>query len=126
MPTNSKLRIMVVDDHSTMRRIITNVLKQLGYQNIAEAEDGTRALGLLHQEQIDFVITEWNLPHMSGLDLLKAIRADPERKNIPVLMITGEALPEKIKAAAQAGVSSYIVKPFAADTLAKKITRILG
>ncbi|MBI3993842.1 MAG: response regulator [Candidatus Lambdaproteobacteria bacterium] len=125
MPANLKARILVVENHSTIRKIITGVLRQRGYNDIIEVEDGSKALGLLHREKFDFVITEWAIPNLSGLDLLKAIRADPERKNIPVLMITSEAQPHNIKAAALAGVSGYMVKPFAADTLSKQIAKIL-
>jgi two-component system chemotaxis response regulator CheY len=126
MPANLKMSILVVDDFSTMRRIITNVLKQLGYENIIEAEDGTKALTVLETQPVDFVITDWNMPQMSGLDLLKAIRASKDRKNIPVLMVTAEAMQENIIAAAQAGVNNYIVKPFDAKTLADKINKIFS
>jgi two-component system chemotaxis response regulator CheY len=124
MPADLKMKILVVDDFSTMRRIITNVLKQIGFENIHEAEDGAKALNILQQEKIDFVITDWNMPQMSGLDLLKAIRADPERKDTPVLMVTAESLQENIVAAAQAGVNNYIIKPFDASTLSAKINKI--
>ena len=126
MPADLKMRILVVDDFSTMRRIITNVLKQIGFENIHEAEDGAKALDILQQEKIDFVITDWNMPQMSGLDLLKAIRADPERKDTPVLMVTAESLQENIVAAAQAGVNNYIIKPFDASTLSAKIDKIFS
>jgi two-component system, chemotaxis family, chemotaxis protein CheY len=126
MAANLKMNILVVDDFSTMRRIITNVLKQLGYENILEAEDGTKALTILESQKVDFVITDWNMPQMSGLDLLKAIRANKDRKNIPVLMVTAEAMQENIIAAAQAGVNNYIVKPFDAKTLADKINKIFS
>lgn len=124
MPADLKMKILVVDDFSTMRRIITNVLKQIGFDDIHEAEDGAKALEILQQERIDFVITDWNMPQMSGLDLLKAIRADPERKDTPVLMVTAESLQENIVAAAQAGVNNYIIKPFDAGTLSAKISKI--
>lgn len=128
MPANKNMNILVVDDFSTMRRIITNVLRQLGFDNIFEAEDGTKALGVLEAEKIDFVITDWNMPQMSGLDLLKAIRAsdDTELKDIPVLMVTAEALQENIVAAAKAGVNNYIIKPFDAQTLADKINKVFS
>lgn len=126
MATNLKMSILVVDDFSTMRRIITNVLKQLGYENIIEAEDGTKALSILESQHVDFVITDWNMPQMSGLDLLKAMRANKDRKSIPVLMVTAEAMQENIIAAAQAGVNNYIVKPFDAKTLADKINKIFS
>jgi len=126
MPVNTKMKVLVVDDFATMRRIITNVLKQLGYENILEAEDGTKALQILETEKIDFVITDWNMPQMSGLDLLKAIRASEDKKTIPVLMVTAEALQENIIKAAQAGVNNYIIKPFDAKTLAEKIQKIFA
>jgi two-component system chemotaxis response regulator CheY len=126
MAANTKMSILVVDDFSTMRRIISNVLRQLGYENITEAEDGTKALAILDTQQIDFVITDWNMPQMSGLDLLKAIRANKDKKHIPVLMVTAEAMQENIIAAAQAGVNNYIVKPFDAKTLSDKINKIFS
>lgn len=126
MAANTKMSILVVDDFSTMRRIISNVLRQLGYENITEAEDGTKALAILDTQQIDFVITDWNMPQMSGLDLLKAIRANKDKKHIPVMMVTAEAMQENIIAAAQAGVNNYIVKPFDAKTLSEKINKIFS
>ena len=126
MAPNTKMSILVVDDFSTMRRIISNVLRQLGYENIVEAEDGTKALAILDTQPIDFVITDWNMPQMSGLDLLKAIRSSKDKKNIPVLMVTAEAMQENIIAAAQAGVNNYIVKPFDAKTLSEKINKIFA
>ncbi len=126
MNLDKNMNILVVDDFSTMRRIITNVLRQLGFDNIVEAEDGSKALTIIESEKVDFVITDWNMPQMSGLDLLKAIRASEkdETKNIPVLMVTAEALQENIIAAAKAGVNNYIIKPFDANTLAEKIEKI--
>lgn len=126
MPADLKMKILVVDDFATMRRIISNVLRQLGFENITEAEDGSRALAILESEPIDFVITDWNMPQMSGLDLLKAIRSSPKLKSMPVLMVTAEALQENIIAAAQAGVNNYIVKPFDAKTLADKINKVFA
>ena len=126
MPADLKMRILVVDDFATMRRIISNVLRQLGFDNITEAEDGQRALSVLESEPIDFVITDWNMPNMSGLDLLKAIRSSPKLKDTPVLMVTAEALQENIIAAAQAGVNNYIVKPFDAKTLSEKIAKVFA
>ncbi|MDH5751769.1 MAG: response regulator [Deltaproteobacteria bacterium] len=126
MPLDPKMSVLVVDDFATMRRIITNVLKQLGYETIYEAEDGTKALQILETEKVDFVITDWNMPQMSGLDLLKAIRASEDKKNIPVLMVTAEAMQENIIKAAQAGVNNYIIKPFDAKTLADKIAKIFS
>lgn len=126
MAADTSMQVLVVDDFATMRRIITNVLKQLGYENIHEAEDGTTALELMETEKIDFVITDWNMPNMGGLDLLKAIRANEDTKKVPVLMVTAEAQQENIMKAAQAGVNNYIVKPFDAKTLSDKIQKIFN
>ena len=126
MPADTNMSVLVVDDFATMRRIISNVLKQLGYENILEAEDGTKALQVLETEKVDFVITDWNMPQMSGLDLLKAIRASEDKKDIPVLMVTAEAMQENIMKAAQAGVNNYIIKPFDAKTLSDKINKIFA
>lgn len=126
MALDKNMNILVVDDFSTMRRIITNVLRQLGFDNITEAEDGAKALQILEHETFDFVITDWNMPQMSGLDLIKAIRAseNEQLKGVPVLMVTAEALQDNIIAAAKAGVNNYIIKPFDAQTLADKINKI--
>ena len=124
MSADLKMKILVVDDFATMRRIISNVFRQLGFDNIVDAEDGTKALQVLESDKIDFVITDWNMPEMSGLDLLKAIRAKTEKNDLPVLMVTAEALQENIIAAARAGVNNYIVKPFDANTLAEKINKV--
>lgn len=124
MAADTKMHVLVVDDFATMRRIITNVLKQLGYETILEAEDGAKALQIMETEQVDFVITDWNMPQMSGLDLLLAIRASEDKKHIPVLMVTAEAMQENIVKAAQAGVNNYIIKPFDAKTLSEKINKI--
>ena len=126
MPADTKMHVLVVDDFATMRRIITNVLRQLGFEHILEAEDGTKALQILETEKVDFVITDWNMPQMSGLDLLKAIRASEDKKHIPVLMVTAEAMQENIIKAAQAGVNNYIIKPFDAKTLSEKINKIFA
>lgn len=126
MPADTNMTVLVVDDFATMRRIISNVLKQLGFENILEAEDGTKALQVLETEKVDFVITDWNMPQMSGLDLLKAIRASEDKKDIPVLMVTAEAMQENIMKAAQAGVNNYIIKPFDAKTLSDKINKIFA
>ena len=128
MSLNKNMQILVVDDFSTMRRIITNVLRQLGFDNIVEAEDGAKALHIVEAESVDFVITDWNMPQMSGLDLLKAIRANDNasKKDIPVLMVTAEALQENIVLAAKEGVNNYIIKPFDAKTLADKIDKIFA
>ncbi len=119
-----KLRILVVDDFSTMRRIVRNLLKELGYTNVDEAEDGVVALQKLNVGGYEFVITDWNMPNMDGLQLLQSIRSAPALSKLPVLMITAEAKKDNIIAAAQAGASGYIVKPFTAATLAEKLQKI--
>ncbi|MEI6145577.1 MAG: chemotaxis protein CheY [Methylococcales bacterium] len=119
------MRFLVVDDFSTMRRIIRNLLKELGYNNVDEAEDGSMALAKLNRDTYDFIVSDWNMPVMDGLELLKAVRADAKLAHIPMLMVTAEAKKENIIAAAQAGASSYVVKPFTAATLDEKISKIL-
>jgi len=121
---DSKMRILVVDDFSTMRRIVRNLLKELGFSNVDEAEDGVMALQKLQHDTFEFVVTDWNMPNMDGLTLLQTIRKTPALKHLPVLMITAEAKRENIIAAAQAGASGYIVKPFTAATLAEKLQKI--
>ncbi|WP_240125310.1 chemotaxis response regulator CheY [Thermomonas alba] len=118
------IRILIVDDFSTMRRIVKNLLNDLGFTNTAEADDGTTALIELHKARYDLVITDWNMPGMPGIDLLKAIRADAALAKIPVLMVTAEAKREQIIEAAQAGVNGYIIKPFTAATLEDKLNKI--
>jgi two-component system, chemotaxis family, chemotaxis protein CheY len=125
MPADpSKIKLLVVDDFSTMRRIVRNLLKELGFTNVDEAEDGAVALQKLKGGGFDFVVTDWNMPNMDGLTLLQSVRADAALKHLPVLMITAEAKKENIIAAAQAGASGYIVKPFTAATLNEKLTKI--
>lgn len=123
--TDKNLRFLVVDDFSTMRRIIRNLLKDLGFNNVEEAEDGAMALKKLRDGDFDFVVSDWNMPNMDGLTMLQNIRADDALKDIPVLMVTAEAKKENIIAAAQAGASGYIVKPFTAATLDEKLNKIL-
>jgi two-component system chemotaxis response regulator CheY len=118
------MKILVVDDFSTMRRIIKNLLKDLGFTNIQEADDGSTALPMLQQGDFDFVVTDWNMPGMQGIDLLRAIRSDENLKHTPVLMVTAEAKKEQIVAAAQAGVNGYVIKPFTAATLKEKLAKI--
>lgn len=118
------IKILVVDDFSTMRRIIKNLLRDLGFTNVDEADDGKTALPILKGGGIDFLITDWNMPGMTGIDLLKKVREDPELASIPVLMVTAEAKREQIIAAAQAGVNGYVVKPFTAAVLKEKIDKI--
>jgi len=120
------MKFLVVDDYSTMRRIVKNLLHDLGYANVTEADDGKTALPLLQNGSFDFLITDWNMPGMPGLDLLKAVRANDKLKKLPVLMLTAEAKREQIVEAAQAGVSGYVIKPFTAVTLKEKIDKILG
>ena len=119
------MKFLVVDDYSTMRRIIKNLLHDLGYANVTEADDGNTALPLLQNGAFDFLITDWNMPGMAGLDLLKAVRANEKLKKMPVLMLTAEAKREQIVEAAQAGVNGYVIKPFTAQTLKEKIDKIL-
>ena len=122
--SDPKMKFLVVDDFSTMRRIVRNLLKELGFTNVEEAEDGMVALQKLNSAAFDFVVTEWNMPNMDGLTLLQTIRKTPSLKSLPVLMITAEAKKENIIAAAQAGASGYIVKPFTAGTLSEKLEKI--
>lgn len=125
MPVDpGKIKFLVVDDFSTMRRIVRNLLKELGFTNVDEAEDGVVALQKLQGGGFDFIVTDWNMPNMDGLTLLQTVRADANLKALPVLMITAEAKKENIIAAAQAGASGYIVKPFTAATLNEKLTKI--
>lgn len=119
-----KMRFLVVDDFSTMRRIVKNLLKELGYSNVDEAEDGVQALAKLRSETFDFVVSDWNMPNMDGLTMLQQIRADPALAKLPVLMVTAEAKKENIIAAAQAGANGYVVKPFTAATLDEKLNKI--
>ncbi len=124
MADRTALKFLVVDDFSTMRRIVRNLLKELGFNNVDEAEDGMVALSKLRESKFDFVVSDWNMPNMDGLTLLQSVRADPNLKHLPVLMITAEAKKENIIAAAQAGASGYIVKPFTAATLQEKFEKI--
>ena len=121
---NKNMKILIVDDFSTMRRIIKNLLRDLGFTNTQEADDGTSALPLLKASDFDFLITDWNMPGMTGIDLLKAVRSDDKLKTLPVLMVTAEAKREQIIEAAQAGVNGYVVKPFTAQALKEKIEKI--
>lgn len=118
------MKILIVDDFSTMRRIIKNLLRDLGFNNTAEADDGLTALPMLQNGNFDFLVTDWNMPGMTGIDLLKAIRSDERLAHLPILMVTAEAKREQIIAAAQAGVNGYVVKPFTAQVLKEKIEKI--
>ena len=121
---DTSMKILVVDDFSTMRRIIKNLLQDIGFGNTSEADDGQTALPMLKSGDFDFLITDWNMPRMTGLDLLKAVRAEPSLASLPVLMVTAEAKRDQIIEAAQAGVNGYIVKPFTAQTLREKLDKI--
>ena len=124
MPADKNMTILVVDDFSTMRRIIKNILRQLGFSNIHEADDGTTAWETLNKTKIDFVISDWNMPNMPGIELLRKVRGSEEFANLPFLMVTAEAQQENIIEAVQAKVSNYIVKPITAETLGQKIDKI--
>ncbi len=121
---NKNIRILIVDDFSTMRRIVKNLLNDLGFFNTTEADDGNSGLAELRKAPFDLVITDWNMPGMPGIDLLKAIRADATLSKIPVLMVTAESKREQIIEAAQAGVNGYVIKPFTAGTLGDKLGKI--
>ncbi|MCC6220867.1 MAG: chemotaxis response regulator CheY [Deltaproteobacteria bacterium] len=120
------IRVLVVDDFSTMRRIVKNILTSLGFQNIEEAEDGKIALSKVKNGNIGFIISDWNMPNMMGIDFLKEVRADPSIKDIPFLMVTAESQKENVVEALKAGVSDYVVKPFTADTLQQKLEAIFS
>src|SRR6185312_12019513 len=126
MSEQSNLSFLVVDDFSTMRRIVKNLLNDLGYTTVAEADDGTTALPMLKNGTFDFLITDWNMPGMPGLELLRQVRADQRLAKLPVLMLTAEAKRDQIVEAAQAGVNGYVIKPFTAATLKEKIDKILS
>ena len=121
---DSKMSILVVDDFTTMRRIVRNILKQLGYENIHEADDGASAVEVLKREKIQFIISDWNMPQMSGIELLKTVRATEEWKDLPFLMVTAEGQKENVIEAVKNKVSNYIVKPFTPETLMEKISKI--
>jgi two-component system chemotaxis response regulator CheY len=123
---NLNMNVLVVDDFATMRRIIKNVLKQIGFANILEADDGTTALAVLKKNEVDLIISDWNMPKMTGLDLLKNVRGEESTKNIPFLMVTAEAQKDNVLEAVQAGVSNYVVKPFTADAIKEKLTQVFA
>jgi len=124
MPFNPNMRVLVVDDFSTMRRIIKNILRQLGFTNIVEADDGTTAWDVLNKDKIEFIISDWNMPQMTGIELLRKVRSSEEFADLPFLMVTAEAQQENILEAVQAKVSNYIVKPFTAEVMKQKIDKI--
>lgn len=126
MTFNPNMRVLVVDDFSTMRRIIKNILRQLGFTNIIEADDGTSAWEVLGKDRIDFIISDWNMPQMTGIELLRKVRSSEEFGDLPFLMVTAEAQQENILEAVQAKVSNYIVKPFTAEVMKQKIDKIFG
>ena len=126
MPADLSMKILVVDDMSTMRRIVKNILKQLGFSNMEEAENGQEALTKLRADTFGFVVSDWNMPVMPGIEMLRAIRADEKLKHIPVLMVTAEAQKENLIEAIQAGVNHYVVKPFTAETMQEKINKIFN
>jgi len=126
MAVNKNMRILVVDDFQTMRRIVINLLKQLGFGNVTEAGDGQQALDKVKNEQIDLIISDWNMPNMTGIEFLRGIRADERNKAIPFIMVTAEGKKENVIAAVQAGVNNYIVKPFNAATLKEKMIKVIG
>jgi two-component system chemotaxis response regulator CheY len=119
-----QMRVLVVDDFATMRKIVRNILKQIGFENIAEAEDGNAALQLLKNDNFGLVVSDWNMPNMNGIELLRAIRQNPQLSHLPVLMVTAEGLKENVLEAVKAGVNNYVVKPFTAEVLQEKIEAI--
>ena len=126
MPVDTSINVLVVDDFATMRRIIKGVLKQLGFSNIIEAEDGTVALNELKKEKIGLIVSDWNMPNMSGLELLKAVRGDGNLKGIPFIMVTAEGQRENVIEAVKSGVTNYVVKPFTSETFGEKLQKIFA
>lgn len=126
MAVNKNMRILVIDDFQTMRRIIINLLRQLGFANVVEADDGTTGWERLEAEPIDLVISDWNMPQMTGLELLQKVRASEQHKTVPFIMVTAEGKRENVITAVQSGVNNYIVKPFNAATLKEKLVKVIG
>jgi|TARA_Y100001960_G_C14655365_1_gene818055 two-component system chemotaxis response regulator CheY len=126
MAVDKNMRILVVDDFPTMRRIVINLLKQLGFSNVVEASDGKEALEKVRSDKIDLVVSDWNMPNMTGIDFLKELRADEKFKALPFIMVTAEGKKENVIAAVHAGVSNYVVKPFNAATLKEKLIKVVG
>ncbi len=124
MPIDTSIKVLVVDDFATMRRIVKGVLKQLGFTDIIEAEDGSLALEELKKEKIGLIVSDWNMPNMTGLDLLKAVRGDDNLRGIPFIMVTAEGQKENVVEAVKSGVSNYIVKPFTPETFSEKLHKI--
>ena len=126
MPVDKNMPILIVDDYKTMLRIVKNLLKQIGFDNVDEATDGTMALAKLHEKPYGLVISDWNMEPMSGFELLQKVRGDEKTKHLPFIMVTAESKTENVIAAKQAGVNNYIVKPFNADTLKTKLVSVFG
>jgi two-component system, chemotaxis family, chemotaxis protein CheY len=126
MPVDTSIKVLVVDDFATMRRIVKGVLRQLGFSNIIEAEDGTVALNELKKEKIGLIVSDWNMPNMTGLELLKAVRGDGELKGIPFIMVTAEGQKENVIEAVKAGVTNYVVKPFTPETFGEKLQKVFA
>ncbi|PPR08576.1 MAG: Chemotaxis protein CheY [Proteobacteria bacterium] len=126
MAVDKNMRILVVDDFQTMRRIVINLLKQLGFSNVVEASDGREALDKVKTDKIDLVVSDWNMPNMTGIDFLRELRADEKYKTLPFIMVTAEGKKENVIAAVHAGVSNYVVKPFNAATLKEKLIKVVG
>ncbi len=122
---DTNIKVLIVDDFATMRKIERNILGQLGIKNVDEADDGSTALPKIQQTKYDIILLDWNMPQMSWLEILKAIRSDPNTKNVPIIMVTAEALKDNVVAAAQAGVNDYVVKPFTAAVLEDKLKKVL-
>ncbi|MBF0201401.1 MAG: response regulator [Desulfamplus sp.] len=122
---NTSIKVLIVDDFATMRRILKNILKQLGFKNLLEADDGTTALESLERNDIDLIISDWNMPKMTGLELLKSVRSSKKYAKVPFLMVTAEAQKQNVIEAVQAGVSNYVVKPFTAEAISDKLKKIL-
>jgi len=120
------MKVLIVDDFATMRRILRNILKQVGFSKISESDDGKTALKELKNDKFDLVLCDWNIPEMSGLELLKAVRADTQLKNTPFVMVTAEAQKDNIVEAVKAGVNNYVVKPFTAETISEKLEKVFG
>ncbi len=126
MPMDTSINVLVVDDFATMRRIVKGILKQLGFTNIIEAEDGELALKELKTEDIGLIVSDWNMPNMTGLDLLKAVKSDEKLKGIPFIMVTAEGQKENVVEAVKSGVSNYVIKPFTPETFGEKLGKVLG
>ena len=122
---DTSIKVLVVDDFATMRRILKNILKQIGFKNLVEADDGTTAWDVLEEQKVDLVLADWNMPKMTGLELLKKVRASEKYAKVPFLMVTAEAQKQNVIEAVQAGVSNYVVKPFTAEAISEKLEKIL-